>query len=50
MEAARARRLRSMAELQLGTELVRQNDGCWRVNLAEGARENRDFGQFRTTR
>ena len=33
IEAARARRLRSMAGLQVGTELTRRPDGCWRIDL-----------------
>ncbi len=33
MEAARARRLRSMAGLLVGTELARQPDGLWRLAL-----------------
>ena len=33
LEAARARRLRSMAGLQVGSELARQPDGRWRITL-----------------
>lgn len=33
MEAARARRLRSMAGLQVGSELVRLPSGCWHIDL-----------------
>lgn len=46
IEAARARRLRSMAELQLGTELSRHPDGYWRIDLPPSRVKTRQSDSF----
>ncbi len=46
LEAARARRLRSMAGLQLGTELSRQRDGCWGIDLPPSRVKTRQNDSF----
>ena len=46
IEAARARRLRSMAGLQIGTELTRRPDGCWRIDLPPGRVKTRQPDTF----
>lgn len=47
IEAARARRLRSMAWLQVGTELSRQPDGCWRIDLPPSRVKTQKSDSFR---
>jgi hypothetical protein len=46
IEAARARRLRSMAGLQVGTELTRRPDGCWRIDLPPARVKTRRADSF----
>ncbi len=46
IEAARARRLRSMAGLQVGTELSRQPDGRWRIDLPPNRVKTRRSDSF----
>ena len=46
IEAARARRLRSMAGLQVGAELRRQPDGCWRIDLPPNRVKTRRSDSF----
>lgn len=46
IEAARARRLRSMAGLEIGTELTRRPDGCWRIDLPPGRVKTRRADSF----
>ncbi len=46
LEAARARRLRSMAGLQLDTELSRHPDGYWRIDLPPSRIKTRQSDSF----